>query len=281
MDSLANDMEDGARPVPARDGPDHGAGSSGTVGQPRWPEIASRISRRSGARALAIIGGRDDRRIELRSKYLPWRLICSLEISTANGRFRGTGWLAGPQLVMTAGHCVYRPEEFGGWATAITVSPGRNWQEQPFGRFESTRFSCAADWIRTGRRETDLGCIHLAEPIGRSLGWFRFAAADPAALAGVTVVASGYPEYAGSYDNLLTAAGVVRDLAPGRIFYDVDTTDGQSGSPVWAEADDAGDPTVVAIHAYEPDPGRAGNFNSAVLLTTEALGLIAGWQNPQ
>ncbi|HEY5711123.1 MAG TPA: trypsin-like peptidase domain-containing protein [Allosphingosinicella sp.] len=219
--------------------------------------------------------------VQLQTKTPPWRAICSLEIATPNGLFRGTGWLAGPRLVMTAAHCVYRPREFGGWAREIIVSPGRTWRSQPFGSFVSQRFSCAAEWIRTGRRETDLGCIHLAEPVGESLGWFRYAGADPGALVGASVVASGYPEFSGTYNNLLTASGAVHDTAPGRIFYDVDTTDGQSGAPVWSLDDDPANPTVFAVHTYEPDPGRPGQFNSATLLTAEALGLIAEWQNLQ
>lgn len=264
---------DGAPTSDPASRPDHSAGFAGTSKQ-----SARRPSRRRSAGSqFAIVHGDDDRRVELRTKNSPWRSICSLEIATPRGSFRGTGWLAGPRLVMTAGHCVYRAAEFGGWATSIRVSPGRNWQEQPFGSFVSVKFSCAADWLAHGRRDADLGCIHLAEPVGQSIGWLRFAAADPAQLDGTTVVASGYPEYAGSYDNLLTAAGAVRATAPRRIFYEVDTTDGQSGSPVWAQAG-AAEPTVIAVHAYEPEPGIGGGFNSATLLTADALDLIARWQ---
>lgn len=260
---------------------DCSAGFPGALREERSHLADARRAEESAAdQSFAIILGTDDRRVELRTKSPPWRSICSLEIATQRGPFRGTGWLAGPRLVMTAGHCVYRLAEFGGWATSIRVSPGRNWQEQPFGSSVSTRFSCAADWLASGRREADLGCIHLAEPIGQSLGWLRFAAADPTQLAGAIVVASGYPEYAGSYDNLLTATGAVRAVAPGRIFYDVDTTDGQSGAPVWTQTG-AAEPTVIAVHAYEPEAGIGAGLNSATLLNADALGLIGGWQNLQ
>jgi len=161
-------------------------------------------------------------------------------------------------------------------STSIRVAPGRNWKEQPFGVHISTKFSCAPDWMAKGRRDHDIGCIHLAEPIGDQAGWLRFAAADPAQLLGATVVASGYPEYASSYDNLLIGSGSVRSVDGGRIYYDVDTTDGQSGAPVWLEADGA-EPKVIAIHAYEPE--SEGGLNSATALTSEALDLIASWQS--
>ena len=53
----------------------------------------------------------------------PWRCICSLLITTATGATRiGTGWLAAPRLVVTAGHCVHLTDE-GGWAVRVEVIP--------------------------------------------------------------------------------------------------------------------------------------------------------------
>ena len=224
-----------------------------------------------------IVLGTDDRRIETQTRLLPWRLICSLEIATPKGQFRGTGWLAGPRLVVTAGHCVYRQQEFGGWATRVRVVPGRSWEGQPFGDIVSSSLSCAPGWLQAGRREEDIGCIHLAEPVGETLGWFGFGAPDPAGLAGTAIVATGYPEYAGSYDNLLVGHGTVQAATAAQIFYDADTTDGQSGGPVWVET--GAGPQVIAVHTYEPSPGIGAGFNAATLLTAGTLGLIADWQN--
>ena len=55
-----------------------------------------------------VVIGRDDRiRVGATNKN-PWRWICSLRITAKDGsRWIGTGWLAGPRTVITAGHVVY------------------------------------------------------------------------------------------------------------------------------------------------------------------------------
>jgi V8-like Glu-specific endopeptidase len=237
--------------------------------------------RRSVAVLASVIGDRDERRAELRVQLQPWRRICSLEIEAANGTFRGTGWLAGPSLVVTAGHCIYRRREFEGWAQSITVSPGRTWREQPFGRYQSRTFSCAESWVTEERIEADIGAIHLSDRVGDALGWFAYTSVDETGLQDAEVMVSGYPEKAASYDNLWTASGRVRGLRPSRLFYEADTSDGQSGSPVWIATDDAIAPSVVAIHAYEKDftPAELPESNSATLITSDVADLITRWQH--
>jgi len=231
-------------------------------------------------KVLSIID-KDQRVVELRNKVPPWRMICALEIESAKGPYRGTGWLAGPRTVVTSGHCVFSPERFGGWARAITVSPGRSWRGQPFGAHRETAFSCADAWRLRQDRAADVGCIHLSEPLGDEVGWMRFGVADGAALVGLEALAAGYPEYAGTYDNLLKARGPVRASRDGRLYYAIDTTDGQSGSPVWKAADADPMPTVLAIHAYETSATPAGIsavVNSGTLISKAIEDLILRWQ---
>jgi V8-like Glu-specific endopeptidase len=81
----------------------------------------------------SVIGDVDDRTRILETKLTPWRQICALDIEGKNGaRFIGTGWLAGPRTVVTAGHCVHHPD-LGGWAERITVSPARGGGGHPSG----------------------------------------------------------------------------------------------------------------------------------------------------
>ncbi|WP_375758677.1 trypsin-like serine peptidase [Corallococcus exercitus] len=241
---------------------------------------AQRLSQapEGSARLLSILGPVDHRRIELRNTVAPWRRVCALRIDTDNGTFNGTGWLAGPSTVITAGHCLHN-DAFGGWARQVTVIPGLSWNKRPFGEVVSTRFSCADPWLQARDRAHDIGAIHLDVPLGEQVGWMKYEAIDPAALTRASAVVSGYPEYAGSYEHLLVAKGLVRTSLDGRLYYEIDTTDGQSGGPVWI-GDDAA-PTVVAVHAYEANatPAEVGpGVNSGVLLTPNHLRLIQTWQ---
>lgn len=82
---------------------------------------------------LEVVIGDDDRREVTVTKQYPWRCICSLLITAADGsNWIGTGWLVGPRVLLTAGHCVYIHTR-GGWAEQIEVIPGRRGTERPFG----------------------------------------------------------------------------------------------------------------------------------------------------
>jgi len=254
------------------------AGSDGALAPLLPPE---RPVRAPGARLFSILGPTDHRRVELRNRSAPWRMVCALRIDTARGSFNGTGWLAGPRTVITAGHCLHN-DAFGGdgWARQVTVIPGQSWEvREPFGTAVSTRLSCADPWLATRDRAHDLGCLHLDDPVGERVGWLKYDAVDPADLTRTTAVVSGYPEFAGSYEHLLVAKGAVRTALAGRLYYEIDTTDGQSGGPVWIG--DVNAPTVVAVHAYEADatPAQVGpGVNSGALLTPDHLRLIQTWQ---
>ena len=274
------------RPSPARPSIEPEAplalGSEGTLAPLLAPERPARAP--SGpARMFSILGPIDHRRIELRNQIAPWRMVCALRIDTGTGVFNATGWLAGPSTVITAGHCLHN-DAFasgggGAWARQVTVIAGQSWNKRPFGAAVSTRLSCADPWLQSRDRAHDIGCIHLDDPVGERVGWMKYDAVDPAALTRATAVVSGYPEYAGSYEHLLVAKGPVRTSLDGRLYYEIDTTDGQSGGPVWIG--DVAAPTVVAVHGYEADatPAAVGpGVNSGALLTPDHLRLIQTWQ---
>lgn len=270
------------RPSPTAETEPTALGSEGTLAPLLAPERPTRAPG-APARMFSILGPVDHRRIELRNQIAPWRMVCALRIDTGKGVFNGTGWLAGPRTVITAGHCLHN-DAFAsgggdGWARRVTVVPGQSWGKRPFGEAVATRLSCAEPWLRTRDRAHDIGAIHLDDPVGERVGWMKYDAVDPAALVRAAAVVSGYPEYAGSYEHLLVAKGPVRTSLDGRLYYEIDTTDGQSGGPVWIG--DVAAPTVVAVHGYEADatPTAVGpGVNSGALLTPDHLRLIQTWQ---
>ena len=115
------------------------AGSRGSVPAGRSRDAAllgtgrSEHPLRRPRSALETVIDTDDRRRILETDLFPWRTICALHITSALGGFVGTGWLAGPRTVITAGHCVYHLADMGGWANEIEVTPGRNDLNTPFG----------------------------------------------------------------------------------------------------------------------------------------------------
>lgn len=243
-------------------------------GEPIRPRFAS------GGSVETVIG--IDQRVRiLETDLQPWRMICALRMfgSTGGGAI-GTGWLVGPKTVVTAGHCVHHMGFFGGWATRIEVSAGRNGDEFPFATVDATRVSSVDRWINQADPDFDLGCIHLDEPLGDQVGWFSIGALPAADLESHLVNISGYPGDRGNGEEQYFHANRILHVSDRRVFYDVDTFGGQSGAPVWIHEQEQSPPLVVAIHAYGTGgtPFNLGiTANSAPRIIPEVFDIIQGW----
>ncbi len=232
-----------------------------------------------GVRLESVIGT-DERKRILDTDLLPWRMICALQIRGQNGAgLIGTGWLAGPSTIVTAGHCVHH-EQMGGWATEIEVSCGRNGQEFPFPSVRATNFSAHARWVSDHDPDYDVACIHLdppasGQPLGEQVGWFAIAALSADDLKSHLVNISGYPADLADGTEQYFHANRVLQITDRRIFYDVDTYGGQSGAPVWIHQHPGDPPTVVAVHAY--GVSGAVQANSAPRIDQQIFDLIQTW----
>jgi glutamyl endopeptidase len=227
----------------------------------------------------SIIGPTDDRVRVLDTELAPWRMICALRMRGRTGAGAiGTGWLVGPRTLLTAGHCVYSTQFFGGWASSIEVSPGRNGAEFPFRTVRSTRFSSVNRWVEAQDPDFDVGCIHLDDPLGDEVGWFGVGALAPDELEGFLVNVSGYPGDRGGGTEQYHHRNRILRVTERRLFYDVDTFGGQSGAPVWIHETDTAPPLAVGIHAYGVGGAVDGlEANSAPRIIPEVLDQIRTW----
>ena len=244
-------------------------GKSGPLQRPRTSSV------------LETVLGIDERVRILDTDLSPWRMICALRMRGSNGSGAiGTGWFVGPKTVITAGHCVHSNRFFGGWASSIVVIPGRNGDEQPFGEVTSEQFSSVDKWVATEDPDFDIGCIHLPTDMGATVGWFQVGAKSPEDLIASLVNVSGYPADRGVGAEQYHHRNRVMRVTERRLFYDVDTFGGQSGAPVWVQADDSSLPTAIGIHAYGVGgtPATMGiEANSAPRIIPEVLEKIEEW----
>jgi glutamyl endopeptidase len=230
----------------------------------------------------SILGDIDRRKQILETDLAPWRMICSLEIVSAHGlQYVGTGWFAAPRTVITAGHCVFDPVELGGWATQIGVVVGRNGDDS-LGESISKHFSTTDRWKEAQDPDFDYAAIHLNENLGTSVGSFGMGVLPDAELNERLVNVSGYPVQPGEGRYQYFHSNRVKGLTARRLFYDIDTMGGQSGSPVWAYIDDdtSKPPLVVGIHAYGvggTPPTMHLVVNSGPRIVPEVLTVIKDW----
>jgi V8-like Glu-specific endopeptidase len=222
---------------------------------------------------LEVVIGADDRARIMNTTAIPWRRVCHLSITSANGsRFLGTGFLVGPRTIITAGHCVYLHGQ-GGWARNIEVSPGRNDANRPFGKAMATNFRSVRGWVSDKNRNFDYGAIILPREHGiqsGQIGSFGFGNFSDSFLRSKRLNTAGYPgdKPAGTaWFHGRTAKSVGSRV----ITYDIDTAGGQSGSPVWVLKD--GKRYVAGIHT-----NGAMSGNSATRITKPVFDNIKKWR---
>ena len=191
----------------------------------------------------------------------PWRTICKLYIETQDRSYYiGSGAIIDEFHVLTAGHCVYFHDE-GGWAAEIIVVPGKDGDNEPYGRANATYLRSYSGWTVGEMIEHDWAVITLNRSIGQLTGWMGRQTED-----------SSSSVYTGS----LGTAGYPGDLDFGEsMYYDSDGGDrateynhwfwmdsfgGQSGSPVWRY--DGGARYILSINAYEYIGGTDANFGT-------------------
>ncbi|NUP86854.1 MAG: serine protease [Burkholderiaceae bacterium] len=214
--------------------------------------------------------GRDDRVPVPDTTTLPWRCVCQIVIDGLHAeQALGTGWLAGPRTVFTAGHNLYS-HKLGRRARRVTVMPGRCGDVAPFDYFRSVRFEVHPQWLAHGDARFDLGVVWLDSDVGYDVGWFGFASRPDEALAELIVNTAGYPA-----DKRIGTqwfnAGRISHIGTQSISYGLDTEGGQSGSPIYC-VDAKEQRTVLAIHAYGGDAHNVG-----VRITDDVFDTLSDW----
>lgn len=198
------------------------------------------------------VHGPDDRIQIKNTSVYPWRAHASLLITARdNSMWIGTGWFIGTHTLMTAGHVVFIKNSGvpgrDGWVKKIQVMPGRNGNSLPYGSVTSTNFRSVTGWTSNGDENYDYGAIIIPTQLGNTVGWFGFGVYSDADLLASTGNISGYPgdKPAGTqwYDHRRIASVNSR-----KVYYDIDTAGGQSGSAVYRIIN--GQRYAVAVHAY-------------------------------
>ncbi len=217
----------------------------------------------------------DDRVQITNTSAYPWRAHASLRITAAdNSQWIGTGWFIGPHTLMTAGHVVYIKNSGvpgrDGWVKSIIVMPGRNGNTLPYGQVTSFNFRSVTGWINDGNENYDYGAILLSTELGNTVGWFGFGVYSDAELVASTGNLSGYPGDKPSgtqwYDYHKIASVNSR-----KVYYDIDTYGGQSGSAVYRVID--GNRYGIAIHAY-----GGSTTNSGTRISTPVYNNMKAWK---
>lgn len=191
----------------------------------------------------AVFG--DDNRIQADSTVAPYNAIVRLEIELDGDVYQGTGFMTEPEIMLTAAHNLYDYDSGKNYTVSVCGTDGNTYQvykqivSPEYKRCDRAEFDWAVAAV-TVNPETAAPCLNLLK-------------VDDAAcpvLKGMEAEAAGYPGEVRGKDTeeLYTEMGniVGYDAAVKEIHYNIDTSPGQSGSPVIIYKE--GIPYAVGIH---------------------------------
>lgn len=222
---------------------------------------------------LEVVFGDDDREPIKNVLESPWRKIAALRIRSKSGRiYVGTGWFINRRVVITAGHCVYLHDDRG-WPDSIEVIPALDGSDSAFGSYSSKNFKSNDGWVRDRNSDYDYGAIVLESPATNEIGWFSFAAPPDTYLVSNIANISGYPaDRDRATKQYYHSRNIVRSSSR-RIYYQIDTYGGQSGSPIWMNLGE-GNRVAIGIHTTG---GSTSNFGTRI--TEELFNNLKSWKD--
>ena len=218
-------------------------------------------------RDVRAIIGTDNRTRVTNTTSFPYSAICSIHVTYPDGSsYTGTGTVISRKTVMTAAHVIYNSGR-GGFASRVTVSPGRNGTSYPLGTYNSTRLTMLAKYATSTAAENDVGFINVGTNIGSRTGIMGYGSYSDASLNAATLRLAGYPgdKTAGT---LWTHTGKPNGLTTTLIRSPIDTTGGQSGSPLFMSNNQ-----VVGIHCetYNSSSNTARRVDYSLFLLLQAI----------
>jgi V8-like Glu-specific endopeptidase len=259
--------------------------------------------------------GHDDRVRIRNTLQVPFRWVCSLDITRGSDFYRGSGLLIGPRQVLTAAHNIY--DWRGNPPDAAYAVPARDGSDQPFGRFKAVAYTSSSAYLQQpvpGTRfdfalvtlETDASDVRAKALRGMPLGHWGsvtnghatdLGPVDRDFVAGRLITICGYPgdkcdgeacdpargwskaSQANTMWSHFSPASLPEE--PGQIMYTADTYKGQSGSPVWIKFTN-GRRALVGVHVNwqrvtHAATGHLISGNIGVHLDKDVVALIQSW----
>ncbi len=148
---------------------------------------------------------------------------------------RGTAFMEGHNVAVTAGHNIWSHTGNYGWIEKCIAYVKQNGSALSTINYEPNFWTVPTAFISNTDHNNDWAVMTFGVNIGGTTGWFGKGKGSTVNLAGKVVGISGYPTET-SYKNgrqYKDSDGITGELETNRLKYRIDTEAGQSGSPIY------------------------------------------------
>lgn len=204
----------------------------------KLPEVVTSIDIPEETVQPYTIFGSDDRIKVTDTSSTPHSAIAHL-VGDRNGSYQGTAWMISANAAVTAAHCVYDYTS-GSYMQNGKVYPGKKGGflfSNPYGSAKIKEIHISSNYIQNGSTSSryDWAVIVLDENIGDKSGYLGFKFV-PRSMTGMSVTVCGYPWEDKNYQYKMT--GNISDCDDYFILYNMDTSEGQSGGPIYSDTNE-------------------------------------------
>lgn len=231
-----------------------------------------------------VIGADTRSRVTTTESY-PYNTVGFIGNTYASSIFRGTGFIVSPYMVLTNGHMVYDIDE-GGYATKIDFSPGQRQMfeggevTRPYGTLSASSWQTNTSYIDSLKNDPsvqfdyDYAAVFFNTSFS-SVGINTYMPLVFDIAAAGTINLAGYPaevQGEGNSRAMWHSSGNVLNNTDRILYYDADTSGGNSGSPIWQYFSDTALRHIIALHAF-----GGSSRNGGPRLVTQNLPILEIW----
>ncbi|MEZ4522616.1 MAG: trypsin-like serine protease [Thermomicrobiales bacterium] len=165
-----------------------------------------------------------------------------------------TAAFVGPDVLLTAAHCLWSDTEFGGWIDDLLIAPGSNGDQTPFGVISPESMWIPDAYMTNSEPGSpyDYALIVLSNSDTEAqTGSFEIGILTTGELQdqNLNPTTAGYPGDKPFGTQWIASESGFTSVDDNGLIHDIDSIQGQSGSPVWRASDMA----VIGIESAESD----------------------------